>query len=163
MEEQFPVPRNTAASKIGNGVISLLWQLQCNCNPDHNKFSSLSNTTEVSIFPNLCLWRRSLRWNLRGIDLEKLYRATLTCYNMDVHRLYCTSCDISHPLTRGRTVVRTDIPTEGVILSEPKFLGCINIKTESVRKLSNFYFQCTKTLYQNYLKRIAFFFSFFKG
>ena len=24
-EEQFPVPRNTAASKIGNGVISLLW------------------------------------------------------------------------------------------------------------------------------------------
>ena len=24
-EEQFPVPRNAAASKIGNGVISLLW------------------------------------------------------------------------------------------------------------------------------------------
>ena len=24
-EEQFPVPRNTAGSKIGNGVISLLW------------------------------------------------------------------------------------------------------------------------------------------
>ena len=31
----------------------------------------------VSIFPNLCLWRRSLRSNLGGIDLEKLYRATL--------------------------------------------------------------------------------------
>ena len=52
-----PVPRNTAASKISNGVISLLWQLQCHCNPDHNKFSSLSNTT---FSPNLCLWRRSL-------------------------------------------------------------------------------------------------------
>ena len=76
-EEQFPVPRYTAASKIGNSVISLLWQLRCRCNPDHNKFSSLSNTTVVSIFPNLCLWRRSLRSNLGGIDLEKLHRATL--------------------------------------------------------------------------------------
>ena len=32
-------------------------------------------------FPNLCLWRRSLRSNLGGIDLEKLYRATLTLGN----------------------------------------------------------------------------------
>ena len=31
----------------------------------------------VLIFPNLCLWRRSLRSNLGGIDPEKLYRATL--------------------------------------------------------------------------------------
>ena len=31
----------------------------------------------MSIFPNLCLWRRSLHSNLGGIDLEKLYRATL--------------------------------------------------------------------------------------
>ena len=76
-EEQFPVPRYTAASKIGNSVISLLWQLRCRCNTDHNKFSSLSNTTVVAIFPKLCFWRRSLCSNLRGIDLEKLYRATL--------------------------------------------------------------------------------------
>ena len=34
----------------------------------------------VSIFPNLCLWRRSLRSNVGGIDLEKLYRATLKVY-----------------------------------------------------------------------------------
>ena len=54
-EEQFPVPRYTAASKIGNSVISLLWQLRCRCNPDHNKFSSSSNTTVVAIFPKLCL------------------------------------------------------------------------------------------------------------
>ena len=46
--------------------------------PDHNKVSSLSNITVVLIFPNLCLWRRSLRLNLGGIDPEKLYRATLT-------------------------------------------------------------------------------------
>ena len=77
LEEQFPVPRYIAASKISNSVISLLWQLRCRCNPDHNKFSSLSNTTVVAIFPNVCLWRRSLCSNLGGIDSEKLYRATL--------------------------------------------------------------------------------------
>ena len=76
-EEQFPVPRYTAASKIGNSVISLLWQLRCRCNTDHNKFSSLSNTTVVAIFPKLCFWWRSLCLNLRGIHPEKLYQATL--------------------------------------------------------------------------------------
>ena len=76
-EEQFPVPRYTDASKIGNSVISLLWQLRCRCNPDHNKYSSSSNTTVVAIFPKLCLWRRSLCSNLGSIDPEKLYRATL--------------------------------------------------------------------------------------
>ena len=73
LKEQFPVPKNTAAGKIVNSVISLL----CHCNPNHNKFSSLSNITVVAIFPNLCLWRRSLCSNLGGIDPEKLYRATL--------------------------------------------------------------------------------------
>ena len=76
LEEQFLVPRYIAASKIGNSVISLLWQLRCRCNPNHNKFSSLSNTTVVAIFPNLCSWRRSLWSNLGGPDPEKLYRAT---------------------------------------------------------------------------------------
>ena len=42
------------------------------------KFSSLSDTTLVALFPNLSLWRRSLCSNLGGIDPEKLYRATLT-------------------------------------------------------------------------------------
>ena len=77
LEEQFPVPRYTAASKIGNSVMSLLWQLRCRCNPDHNKFSSLPNTTVVAIFPKLCLGRRNLCLNLGSIDPEKLYRATL--------------------------------------------------------------------------------------
>ena len=36
-------------SKIGKGVISLILQLRCHCNPDHNKFSS-SSTTVVAIF-----------------------------------------------------------------------------------------------------------------
>ena len=36
-------------------------------------------------------------------------------------------------------------------------------KTESIKKLSNFNFQWTKTLYQNNLNNIAFFFTFFKG
>ena len=34
------------------------------------------NTTVVAIFPNVCLWRRSLCSNLAGIDPEKLYRGT---------------------------------------------------------------------------------------
>ena len=78
LEEQFPLPRNNSVSKIGNSAISLLWQLRCHCNPDYNKFSSLSNTTVVAIFPKLCLWRRSLCSNLGGIGPEKLYRATLS-------------------------------------------------------------------------------------
>ena len=36
-------------------------------------------------------------------------------------------------------------------------------KTESTRKLSSFNFQWTKTFYQNNLKNIAFFFTFFAG
>ena len=38
-----------------------------------------------------------------------------------------------------------------------------NVKTEFIRKLSNFNFQWTKTFYQNNLNNIAFFFTFFKG
>ena len=40
---------------------------------------------------------------------------------------------------------------------------CRTIKTESIRKLSNFNFQWAKSLYQNNLKNITFFFTFFKG
>ena len=46
--ERFPVPTNTAARKIDNGVIPLLWQLGCHWNPYHNKFSSPSNTTVLT-------------------------------------------------------------------------------------------------------------------
>ena len=76
-EEQFPVTQYTAASKIGNSVISLLLQLRCRCNSDHNKFSSSSNTIVLAIFPKLCLWRRSLCSILGRIGPKKLYRATL--------------------------------------------------------------------------------------
>ena len=38
----------------------MLWQLWCHCNPDHDTFSF----TVVAIFPNVCLWRRSLCSNL---------------------------------------------------------------------------------------------------
>ena len=92
-EEKAPtndfIVRNNAASIISNGVISLLWQLWCHCNSDHNKVSSLSNTTVVSIFPNLCLWRRSLHSNLGGTDLEKLYRATLSVHHF-VQSEFCS-------------------------------------------------------------------------
>ena len=45
----------------------------------------------------------------------------------------------------------------------PPVAGWYSVKTESIRKLSNFNFQWTKTLYQNNLNNIAFFFTFFKG
>ena len=38
-----------------------------------------------------------------------------------------------------------------------------SFNTESIRKLSNFSFQRAKTLYQNNLKHIAFFFTFFNA
>ena len=92
LEEQFPVSINNSVSKIGNSIISLLWQLQCHCNSDHNKFSSLSNTSAVTIFPTLCLWQRSLCSNLGGIGPEKLYRVNLK------RTLYLQSPDQSHTL-----------------------------------------------------------------
>ena len=101
LEEQFPVLRNNSVSKIGNSVISLLWQLRCHYNPDHNKFSSLSDTTVVAIFPKLCLWPRSLCSNLGGIVLEKLYQLHLKLKKIqgrfkDLHRnlygLYDQDC-----------------------------------------------------------------------
>ena len=68
----FPLPRNAATSKIGNGVSSSLWQLRCHCNPDHNFFSSLSNTAVEVIFPNSyrafsLTWLTSMQiyWNKR--------------------------------------------------------------------------------------------------
>ena len=103
MEEQFPVPWNTVASKIGNGVISLPRQLRCHCNPDHNKVSSLSNTTVVLIFPNLCLWRRSLRSNVRGIHSKKLYRATLRSLKLLIVNTHnCLKLQISVSATYSR-------------------------------------------------------------
>ena len=60
LEEQFQVLRNTAASKIGSDIISLPWQLRCHCNPDHNKFSSLSSTTVVAILISKSLFMETL-------------------------------------------------------------------------------------------------------
>ena len=42
-------------------------------------------------------------------------------------------------------------------------LPCGCVKKESIRKLSKFNFQWTKTLYHNNLNNIAFFFTFFKS
>ena len=42
----------------------------------------------VAIFPNLCLWRRSLCSNVGGIHPEKLYRATLRSLKR-VGKSYC--------------------------------------------------------------------------
>ena len=69
------VRQSEAKPKQGNSVISLLWQLRCHCNLNHNKFLSLSHTTLVAISPNLCLWRYSLCSNLEV--LTKLLRRNI--------------------------------------------------------------------------------------
>ena len=107
LEEQFPVPRNTAASKIGSGVISLLWQLQCHCNSDHNKFLSFSDTTVVAILPNLCLWWRSLCSNYGGIDPEKTVSSALNSWlkwrnaSRQVHELSLMNSPVKIVTKRG--------------------------------------------------------------
>ena len=59
----------------------------------------------VLIFPNICLWRRSLRSKLGGIDPEKLYRATLsslpTCESAQEVKLEGSHHTISSRLKRN--------------------------------------------------------------
>ena len=49
-----------------------------------------------------------------------------------------------------------------VVNGIPLWAACGDIKAESIRKLSNFDFQWTKTLYQNILNNTTFYFTFFK-
>ena len=77
LEEQFPVPKNTAASKIGNGVILLLWQLRFIVTLIITNFHLCLIQLRWIFFPNLWFWRRSVYSNLGGIDPEKLYRAAI--------------------------------------------------------------------------------------
>ena len=57
------------------------------------------------------------------------------------------------------------VPEEGDLCPLLELLDDLKhkLKTESISKLSNFNFQWTKTLYQNNLKHVEFFFTFFKG
>ena len=47
----------------------------------------LSNTTVVTIFPNLCLWRRSLCSTLGGIDPEELASSHLNTEELNFYIL----------------------------------------------------------------------------
>ena len=47
------VQRNTKINEKRNGVITLLWRLRLQENPDHKKVSSLYNTAVVTFFPYL--------------------------------------------------------------------------------------------------------------
>ena len=96
LEEQFPVPRYTAANKIDNSIFSLLWQLWCYCNPNHNKFSSSSDKTVVAIFPNLCLWQLSLCSNLHG-----RYRPWKTVSSHLKNRIHLSKSKIHQSLAIG--------------------------------------------------------------
>ena len=105
--KQFPVPRNTAARKIGNGVILLLWQLRCHWNPYHNKFSSLSNTTVPSPgnFSKSLFIARSLFSNVRGIDREKMRWATsaITSWIVFLQEILLITDSFFHKIKFART------------------------------------------------------------
>ena len=47
---KVPRAENHCWSKIGNGVISLLWQLRCHCNPDDDKLSSWSQFFQMFVY-----------------------------------------------------------------------------------------------------------------
>ena len=106
------VPRNTAARKIGNGVISLLRQLGCPSKPDHNKFSSLSNTTVVAIFPNVCLWRRIVyaqTWQVLTLKncIEPPYRSIGVRLGLITERSI-DYAGIKEQITRAKQVPRNE-------------------------------------------------------
>ena len=69
------LPKNTAARKIGNVVIPLLWQLRFHWNPHQNKSSSLYNTTVLTPgnFSKSLFIAVSLFSNVGDIDLESDY------------------------------------------------------------------------------------------
>ena len=52
-------------------------QVRCGCNPDRNKFSSLSNTTLVVIFQIFVYGDVVYAHTWEVLTLDKLYRATL--------------------------------------------------------------------------------------
>ena len=65
------MPRNIAASKIGNGVISLLWQLRCHCIPDHDKFSSLSNKIfQMFVYGDAVMLRIGRYWPRKTVSVS---------------------------------------------------------------------------------------------
>ena len=72
------VQRNTKINEKRTGVITLLWRLRLQENPDHQKVSSLYNTAVVTFFP--CLYSRRHSWgsNLGGIPPKKSSRTTLS-------------------------------------------------------------------------------------
>ena len=72
------VQRNTKINEKRNGVITLLWRLRLQENPDNQKVSSLYNTAVVPFFPYLYSRQHSWRSNLGGIPAKKSSRATLT-------------------------------------------------------------------------------------
>ena len=65
---------------------------------------------------------------------------------------------IEEKLIRERTVRRSNTLFQYETANREQV-----VQRESIRKLSNFNFQRTKTLYQIILNNIAFFFTFFKG
>ena len=77
--------------------------------------------------------------------------------------MFLLHCDVLSYNTRSKNSVRLPYCRTNVRKFSLRFQGPKIFKTESTRTVSNFDFQWTKILYQNNLKHIAFFLTFFKG
>ena len=132
LEEKAPV--NDFRRIVSNGVISLLWQLRCHCNPDHDKFSSLPNTTVVAIFPNVGLERRSVYaqtwpgrywpWKTVFSHFHMPIRPTLLqCMALVSFRLFCKNLGNLQEFF-GKMVYR---PSWKKIARTPMLWGAFNV------------------------------------
>ena len=79
----------------------------------------------------------------------------------DMHRPFFFRSRLRPSVTANTRFLEEDVVLSGCHVPD----GKVSIKTESIKKLSNFNFHWTKTLYQNILSLIAFFlfFTLFKG
>ena len=116
----------------------------------------------VSIFPNLCLWRRSLCSNLGGIDYEKLYRATLNAkvrktfiendsmnrdLTLEANKKYRSICYLSLPF-RNLSLIATRCCNSPTFLFNAVISSSFSVATFSLKEKNN-----TKPRAQHYYFR----------
>ena len=101
--------------------------------------------------------------NTQG-EKNKAINPSLACFFfLTVTEPWSTHNAYRAPAALTNQLISCTVLFSHFILSVYRLFYSFDLKTESTRKLNNFAFQWTKTLHQNNLKHIAFFFTFFKG
>ena len=131
-------------------------------------------------------WRYFLEWSIMFVELlAPALVHLLTLYTLISKLRFSFTVPIQFNRSIGENLVKYQMDSSSLIMysiltttmfSKALILwgeiscssllglkGLKKIKMESIRKLSNFNFQWTKTVYQNNVKHIAFFFPLFKS